>query len=426
MLRELQAAGRSGKTLTNYVGALGAFCKWCVQRGYLTIDPLASIAPFDTTPQSQRRAMTSEEITALLEVCPSHRRLLYEVAFLTGLRVNELRNLTVGHLDVENSGLRLDAEWTKNRKPGFQPLPATLTNHLQEYAGTDDAPRLYAQAYGDNVANAPTDPLLYVPSHTARTMDQDLETAGIEKYGPGGKLDFQACRVAYINMVIESGVTVKEAQELARHSTPQLTMNVYGRARPERLTEAVEKVGETVLQTVNRAPYVHRMAVGAEQENATPLPTRGCVSKKLVAQTLDSTNLVWDKFQVFHGHRRNTPYIQIGQKSRKPRRLKTEKHPNAIKQALHYQDLLESGQADSQGDLARLIGTPRSTISNYLRLLGLPKDIQTEALGIDDDDERISMLTEGRLRRLLDLADPAAQSGELQALLSSTTKEAPE
>ena len=283
VLRELQAAGRSGKTLTNYVGALGAFCKWCVQRGYLTIDPLASIAPFDTTPQSQRRAMTSEEITALLEVCPSHRRLLYEVAFLTGLRVNELRNLTVGHLDVENSGLRLDAEWKKNRKPGFQPLPATLTNHLQEYAGTDDAPRLYAQAYGDNVANAPTDPLLYVPSHTARTMDQDLETAGIEKYGPGGKLDFQACRVAYINMVIESGVTVKEAQELARHSTPQLTMNVYGRARPERLTEAVEKVGETVLQTVNRAPYVHRMAVGAEQENATPLPTRGCVSKKLVA-----------------------------------------------------------------------------------------------------------------------------------------------
>ena len=45
VLRELQAAGRSGKTLTNYVGALGAFCKWCVQRGYLTIDPLASIAP---------------------------------------------------------------------------------------------------------------------------------------------------------------------------------------------------------------------------------------------------------------------------------------------------------------------------------------------------------------------------------------------
>jgi hypothetical protein len=32
---------------------------------------------------------------------------------------------------------------------------------------------------------------------------------------PAGKLDFHACRVAYINLVIESGVSVKEAQTLA-------------------------------------------------------------------------------------------------------------------------------------------------------------------------------------------------------------------
>ena len=72
----------------------------------------------------------------------------------------------------------------------------------------------------------------------------------------------------------------------------------------------------------------------------------------MVAQTLDSSNfgLVWDKFHVFQLHKRNTPYIQIGPKGRKPR-LKVEKHTNALKQALHYQDLLESGQADSQGKL---------------------------------------------------------------------------
>ncbi len=90
-------------------------------------------------------------------------------------------------------------------------------------------------------------------------------------------------RVAYINLIIENGVSVKEAQELTRHSSPQLTMNIYGRARPERLTQAGEKVGETILQTVNRATYVQRLAMGAEQENATPSPTRRCVSRKLVA-----------------------------------------------------------------------------------------------------------------------------------------------
>lgn len=81
-----------------------------------------------------------------------------------------------------------------------------------------------------------------MPSHPARELDKDLQTAEIPKYTPEGKLDFHACRVAYINLVLESGATVKEAQALARYATPQLTMNVYGRTREERLAEAIEKV----------------------------------------------------------------------------------------------------------------------------------------------------------------------------------------
>ena len=57
-LRELQAQGRAGKTMANYAESLGAFCDWCVKRGYLDNDPLAALVPFDTTPQIRRRAMT--------------------------------------------------------------------------------------------------------------------------------------------------------------------------------------------------------------------------------------------------------------------------------------------------------------------------------------------------------------------------------
>jgi hypothetical protein len=82
----------------------------------------------------------------------------------------------------------------------------------------------------------------------ARSLDADL-AAGIPKVTPAGKLDFHAVRVAYINLVIESGVTVKEAQVLARHETPELTMNIYGRAREERLWNAVEQVAHTIRVT---------------------------------------------------------------------------------------------------------------------------------------------------------------------------------
>ena len=45
------------------------------------------------------------------------------------------------------------------------------------------------------------------------------------------QLDFHALRTAFVNLVFEYGqVSPKEAQDLERHSTPDLTFNVYGRS----------------------------------------------------------------------------------------------------------------------------------------------------------------------------------------------------
>jgi integrase len=259
LLRDLQK-GRAPKTVANYAETIAAFSDWCVERGYLENDPLKDLHSLDTTPQTYRRSMTVEEITRLLEVCPSVRRLFLETAFLTGLRANELRNLTVEHLDVARGGLHLDAAWTKNRKPGFQPLPASLVARLVASAGAAKA--MYENSYARGSSNLamsaiPANPLLHVPSHTARSLDYDLKAAGIPKITPAGKLDFHAVRLAYINLVIEGGVSVKEAQALARHATPELTMNVYGRTRDERLWNAVEQVAQTVLPDAECAHSVH-------------------------------------------------------------------------------------------------------------------------------------------------------------------------
>jgi hypothetical protein len=65
-------------------------------------------------------------------------------------------------------------------------------------------------------------------------------------------------------------VSVKETQALARHATPELTMNVYGRVREERLSAAVEKVERALLPDEERVICVHRKAVGADENAATP------------------------------------------------------------------------------------------------------------------------------------------------------------
>ena len=280
-LRELQRQGRAGKTIMNYQEALAALCDWCKRHGYLDKNPLDGLAPFDTTPQTIRRALTPEEIERLLEACAPHRKLLYQTALLSGLRKNELRNLTIEHLDQQDRGLHLDPAWTKNRKPGFQSLPGWLVEELYAFVQSDEPNQLYARFFNRKGANryeVPKHPLLYVPSHTARALDADLKAAGIPKHGPGGKIDFHASRTAYINLVLESqGITPKEAQELARHGTLELTMDVYGRVRQGRLAHIVEDVGEFLRpKEPEVVPGLYRQAVGAEQESATPLITESC------------------------------------------------------------------------------------------------------------------------------------------------------
>jgi integrase len=250
VIRTKLAKGFAGKTITNCVGSLSAFCSWAKTRKYIIEDPLLGLAKIDKTPQSRRRLITADEIARLLAVAPPDRRLLYEVALKSGLRVNELRSLTVDHLDVARGGLLLDAEWTKNRKPGFQPLPRDLVERLKECAATGWANIAYTDRFtrGGHEPTWNERALLYVPRSASLGLDRDCKTAGIAKQTSAGKLDFHSLRVAYINMVLTtSGVDVKTAQVLARHSTPDLTMNVYGRAQEDRLADVVERMGKDML-----------------------------------------------------------------------------------------------------------------------------------------------------------------------------------
>ncbi|HEV8700943.1 MAG TPA: site-specific integrase [Candidatus Polarisedimenticolia bacterium] len=174
--------------------------------------------------------MTGDEIARLLRSCAPHRRRAYQLACASGLRAGELRALRVRNLDPALCGVHLEASWTKNRKAGFQPLPSWLVKQLHE-------------AVKDK---GPEEALAFVPSHPGRDLDQDLKWAGIAKWSSEGKIDFHAFRTAFVSLILEAGASAKEAQVLARHSTANLTMNVYGRARKDRLVEMTEVVGRSL------------------------------------------------------------------------------------------------------------------------------------------------------------------------------------
>jgi len=92
-----------------------------------------------------------------------------------------------------------------------------------------------------------TDKLLHVYDHMALVLSGDLKKAGIPRLTDQGKVDFHSLRVTFVSFIIEAGATVKEAQTLARHATPDLTMNTYARANPKRLFDITERVQNAVF-----------------------------------------------------------------------------------------------------------------------------------------------------------------------------------
>lgn len=245
--RKLTGAGNNGKTIANKLQHLRAMLLWCKRRQYLATDPLAELGRLDIKPTFVRRAITREEYRGLVASCEEHRRLLYEVAVMSGLRENELKQLEPRHLDHENCAIRIDRMVDKGRVARLQAIPAPLMERLTAFAASGEAKKLYARfrCQGEHVAGAaPKNPLLYVPRNPARSLRKDLEEAGIPFETPEGRLDFHALRTAYINFLLDLGAAPKEVQDLARHKTLEMTMNTYGRSRQDRKRELVEDLAK--------------------------------------------------------------------------------------------------------------------------------------------------------------------------------------
>lgn len=257
-LRALAKTGRrgkplSGKSLNNATEALSSFFAFCAHpsRRYLERNPLDGITRRDGSPKSIRRAPTPEELRAVLAAASPAFALTIKTASCTGFRRGELRSLTADHLTMTPTGpaLRLDAAADKGRRERLQPIPAWLYEELAEHAKAGTAAAEYRRHYKRKDARPgkiPPRPLLFTPNHTARSLLEAADKAGVARVNELGRLDFHALRVGFINFLLESGADLKTCQTLARHTAASLTLNVYGRSKADRLASAAEHVGGVV------------------------------------------------------------------------------------------------------------------------------------------------------------------------------------
>ncbi len=283
-LQEIQNAGRANKTVQNYAETIKSFGLWCVKRGLLEEDPLKDLARFDTTPEEPRRAYSLEEIGKLLRTAPGCHGLNYEVALCTGLRANELRSLSIDDLDTERQGLILNPDWTKNRKPGFQPLPQCLMESLLAFASERSAERLYIERRPKGAGDdRPANPLLYVTDNPGLALNRYIKKADLEKKTSEGKIDFHALRTTFGTLLNQVGATEKEIQHLMRHRPRTITFDRYVKTDENRLFGLIETIGDAIMTAKGsqkgEISAKQKMAVGADiydsngyDDNSTGVP----------------------------------------------------------------------------------------------------------------------------------------------------------
>ena len=213
-LREQARQGKAPRTQNQYIDTLSSFMAWMVRQQRAENNPIAHVSKADTTiKHRKRRALSFEEIRRLLSVAED-RRVIYLTALLTGLRRSELSQLQWRdvHLDVAKPHIELRAETTKSHRADRLPLPPQLVTMLQELKPDRVWPT-------KTVFDA-------IPS--VDVLRSDLRAAQIPyKDESGRQVDFHSLRKTFGTILAQTGVHIRTAMELMRHTDIRLTTQNY-------------------------------------------------------------------------------------------------------------------------------------------------------------------------------------------------------
>jgi len=228
------------KTHNHFVTALRMFCNWMVDYERAEKSPLRKLQRIKAKGQKGRRALTPEEVGRLLaatERAPfryglsgHERAVLYLLSVETGLRVGELRSLTVSSFDFENAAVRVEAQFCKNREEAEQLLKRHRVEQFRQFLA-DKLPA--AKAFN-------------MPTHfrTAQMLHADCREAGIEIDNGRGKIVFYSLRHTLATNLDKTGASLKERMAIMRHSDRHsLTLGTYtDTPKPYDLRRVVENL----------------------------------------------------------------------------------------------------------------------------------------------------------------------------------------
>ena len=238
-------------------------------------DALCGLEAFnaETDRRHIRRELTPEELVYLLGfvegyTTPNHnlsgpdRSMVYRLAVSTGLRASELRSLTPESFDLtaDPPAVAVGAAYSKRRRQDLQPIRPDLAALLRPWlAGRREGAPVFGNLPGGTARMLRSDldaaRTQWIASAKTDAEREQRERSDFLRYenAAGEVADFHATRHTYISGIVAGGkASVKTCQELARHSTPVLTIGRYAHTRLHDLTATLDALPDLQPQEPTR------------------------------------------------------------------------------------------------------------------------------------------------------------------------------
>lgn len=238
ILNGMRENRQSPKYRNHTRGAWHSFCEFCVNRSWLTKNPIDAVPSIKCHATKPRYVPTWTEIMRLyyaVKDLPRKRDcgLIYLIAATTGIRNGEMRALEQRDLsfDGECYSIRVRAEVAKNGKERSCLIPDFLTPILAQRAPNPDP-------------NAP----LFLGVPKPDKFDIDLRRANIPKANDDGQtFSFHSFRYFFDQQIQERQLELREdlrgRAEAMGHLDERVTKSVYDTFSQDPMRETLRKIG---------------------------------------------------------------------------------------------------------------------------------------------------------------------------------------
>src|SRR3954462_5525463 len=231
----LSQRGAAPRTMARKLASIRGLFRSLLEHGEVSSNP-ADLLPAPRLPHTPPKTLKPDDVARLLEKIPASTpleqrdRALFELAYSSGLRAEELVDLDVNSIDFDQEHVRVEGKGAKTRfVPTGEPALRTIATYLERarpaLAGADREPGVFLSQSGKRLSTSDIRRRLRVWARHAATQ------TGVHPH---------ALRHSFATHLLEGGADLRAIQELLGHASISTTQ-VYTRVESARLRAAYAK-----------------------------------------------------------------------------------------------------------------------------------------------------------------------------------------